>query len=57
MEEFLTKKEVMAMLKISEKTLWTYRMELNMPYYKLGNKVLFKESEIVKWIEEHKQSN
>jgi excisionase family DNA binding protein len=45
-ERYLTDKEVSARLKVSRRTLQDYRNEGRIPYYQLGGKVLYKESDI-----------
>ena len=43
-EQYLTDKEVSAWLKVSRRTLQDY------PYYQLGGKILYKESDIEKMV-------
>ncbi len=45
-ERYLTDKEVSARLKVSRRTLQDYRTEGRIPYYQLGGKVLYRESDI-----------
>ncbi len=45
-ERYLSDKEVAARLKVSRRTLQEYRNEGRIPYYHLGGKVLYKESDI-----------
>ncbi len=45
-ERYLTDKEVSARLKVSRRTLQDYRNEGRIPYYQLGGKVLYRESDI-----------
>ncbi len=45
-ERYLSDKEVSARLKVSRRTLQDYRNEGRIPYYQLGGKVLYRESDI-----------
>ena len=45
-ERYLTDKEVSAKLRVSRRTLQDYRTEGRIPYYQLGGKVLYRESDI-----------
>ena len=45
-ERYLTDKEVSARLKVSRRTLQDYRNEGRIPYCQLGGKVLYRESDI-----------
>ena len=45
-ERYLTDKEVSARLKVCRRTLQDYRNEGRIPYYQLGGKTLYKESDM-----------
>ena len=49
-ERFFTDKEVSARLKVSRRTLQDYRNEGRMPYFQLGGKILYRESDIEKML-------
>ena len=49
-EQFLTDKEVSAWLKVSRRTLQDYRNNGMIPYYQLGGKILYKESDIERMV-------
>jgi hypothetical protein len=49
-EHYLTDKEVSGKLKISRRTLQGYRTEGKIPYYQLGGKILYAESDIEKML-------
>lgn len=51
-ERFLTDKEVSQRLKISRRTLQDYRSGGQIPYIQLGGKILYRESDIQKMLEE-----
>ncbi len=51
-ERYLTDKEVSARLKVSRRTLQDYRNEGRIPYILLGGKILYRESDIEKMLEE-----
>ena len=50
-ERYLTDKEVSAKLRLSRRTLQDYRNEGRIPYYHLGGKVLYKESDLQRLLE------
>ncbi len=50
-ERYLTDKEVSARLRVSRRTLQDYRNERRIPYYHLGGKVLYKESDLQRLLE------
>lgn len=54
-EHYLTDKELSERLKISRRTLQDYRNEGRIPYFQLGGKVLYKESEIEKLLVENRR--
>ena len=51
-ERFLTDKEVSQRLKISRRSLQDYRSGGQIPYIQLGGKILYRESDIQKMLEE-----
>ena len=51
-ERYLTDKELSARLKVSRRTLQDYRNEGRIPYILLGGKILYRESDIEKMLEE-----
>ena len=51
-ERFLTDKEVSERLKISRRSLQDYRTNGQIPYIQLGGKILYRESDIQKMLEE-----
>ena len=51
-ERFLTDKEVSDRLKISRRSLQDYRTNGQIPYIQLGGKILYRESDIQKMLEE-----
>jgi excisionase family DNA binding protein len=51
-ERYLTDREVSSRLKVSRRTLQDYRNEGRIPYYQLGGKVLYRESDIQRVLEE-----
>ena len=52
-ERFFTDKEVSAQLKLSRRTLQDYRNEGRISYYQLGGKILYRESDIEKMLQEN----
>ncbi len=51
-ERYLTDKEVSVRLKVSRRTLQDYRNEGRIPYILLGGKILYRESDIERMLEE-----
>jgi excisionase family DNA binding protein len=51
-ERYLTDKELSARLRISRRTLQDYRNEGKIPYYLLGGKTLYKESDLQRLLED-----
>lgn len=51
-ERFLTDQELSERLKISRRSLQDYRSEGKIPYYQIGAKVLYKESDIEKMLKD-----
>jgi len=52
-ERYLTDREVSERLKVSRRTLQEYRTEGKIPYYLLGGKVLYRESDIEKMLNDN----
>ena len=52
-ERYLSDKEVSERLKISRRTLQDYRTEGKITYYQLGGKILYKESDIEKMLNDN----
>ena len=52
-ERYLTDKEVSERLKIGRRTLQDYRTEGKITYYQLGGKILYKESDIEKMLNDN----
>lgn len=51
-ERYLTDKEVASRLRLSRRLLQDYRNEGKIPYCKLGGKILYRESDIQRMLEE-----
>lgn len=52
-ERYLTSEELCSILKISRRTLQDYRKSGFLPFIQLPGKILFRESDIKKVLEEH----
>lgn len=52
-ERYITDKELAQWLKISRRTLQEYRNNGLLPYYQLGGKILYKESDVEKLLEDN----
>lgn len=53
MPEFLTAKDLEAVLKIDAKTIYSYVQRGLIPYVKIQSNVRFSKREILDWIEKH----
>jgi excisionase family DNA binding protein len=51
-ERYLTDREVSARLKVSRRTLQDHRNEGRIPYCQLGGKILYRESDIQRMLED-----
>ena len=54
-ERYLTDKELSERLKVSQRVLYEYRNSGKIPYYQIGAKILYKESDVEKMLESHYQ--
>lgn len=52
-ERFMTNKQLAEVLKISRRTLQDYRTNGILSYYMVGGKVLYKESDVLKLLEDN----
>lgn len=52
-EVYLTGEEVCGQLRISTRTLQEYRNARILPFYKIGGKILYKQSDIQAMLEKH----
>lgn len=52
-EKYLTNKDVEELLHMSPRLLNDYRMDGTIPYIKITGKILYKESDIIKLLEEN----
>lgn len=52
-ERLLTDYELSKFLRVSRRTIQEYRNNLIIPYYKMGGKILYKESDIQKVLEQN----
>ena len=50
-EQYLTDKELSLLLKISRRCLQNYRTEGKIPFYRIGGKTLYKESDVEKFLD------
>lgn len=48
--------DVVSMTSLSKHFWYKYTSQKLVPYYKIGNRILFDENQIVKFLEEHKVS-
>ena len=55
-ENYLTDTELAGKLKLSKRTLLDYRSSGILPYYQIGGKILYRESDIVRLLEKNRIS-
>jgi hypothetical protein len=55
-EQYLTNKEVIRLLKISQRLLQNYRTEGKVPFYRVGGKVLYRTNDIELFLENHSEN-
>lgn len=53
-ERYITDSELAEKLKLTRRTLLEYRMNGKIPYYKIGGKLLYKESDILHLLEKNR---
>ena len=53
MSDILSITELAEKLKLAKQTIYQWVSMKKIPYYKLGNRVLFSEKAINEWLEEH----
>lgn len=53
-DRFITDSELARILKLTSRTLVEHRISGLLPYYKLGGKILYKESDIIKVLESNR---
>ena len=54
-ENYLTDTELAGKLKLSKRTLLDYRRYGILPYYQIGGKILYRESDIVRLLEKNRK--
>lgn len=52
-KRFLTVEEVASLLRKKERTIREWCYNHSIPHYKVGSSLLFKENEIVEWVEKN----
>jgi len=56
-ERWLDNQDVMLLLKVSKRTLQTYRDENKVPYSQIGHKIYYKASDIEKFLKKNYKKN
>lgn len=56
-EKYLTNKDVCQMLHISTRTLQEWRDTGKIPFIRIKGKILYRESEVLRWLSENHISN
>ena len=54
--DLLNVDEVAAMVRLKKGTIYRYTSERRIPYFKIGNRVVFNRSEITAWLAEKRRS-
>lgn len=52
-EKFLSNRDVCQMLHVSSRTLQDWRNTSKIPFIQIKGKILYKQSDILKWVEEN----
>ena len=52
-EKFLSNRDVCRMLHVSSRTLQDWRATGKIPFIQIKGKILYKESEVLKWLEQN----
>ena len=53
-ERYLTEGELSGLLKVTQRTLIEHRTNGKLPFYKFGGRILYKESDIIRILEENR---
>lgn len=53
-ERYITDRELAEQLKLTRRTLAEYRINVKLPYYKIGGKLLYKEKDILALLEKNR---
>jgi excisionase family DNA binding protein len=56
-EKFLTNKDVCRMLNVSARTLQEWRSTEKIPFIQIKGKILYRETEILKWLDNNRLSS
>lgn len=54
-ERYITDTELASLLKLTKRTLLEYRNNGKIPYYQIGGKILYRESDIEKLLSENRR--
>jgi len=52
---YMTADEISRYLQIPKATIYQYTMRKSIPFYKIGNRIMFTKEDIDKWVKAHKQ--
>lgn len=53
-ERYLTEAELSGLLKVTQRTLIEHRTNGKLPFYKFGGRILYKESDIIRILEQNR---
>ena len=55
--KYITTKDLMELFGVHRNTITNWIKKQGMPYYKVGETLRFKESEVIAWFESNKRNN
>ena len=57
LKKLLTVKDVAKLLIVAQSTVYSWVLSGDIPYYKLGKAIRFKEEDVLQWLELHRREN
>jgi len=57
LKKLLTVKDVAKLLSVAQSTVYSWVVSGDIPYYKLGKAIRFKEEDVLQWLELHRREN
>jgi len=57
LKKLLTVKDVAKLLSVAQSTVYSWVLSGDIPYYKLGKAIRFKEEDVLQWLELHRREN
>ena len=57
LKKLLTVKDVAKLLSVAQSTVYSWVLSGDIPYYKLGKAIRFKDEDVLQWLELHRREN